>query len=62
MEGIYVGNVTLSELEDSLDMLQTSVAGYLNTKSTDSLNDYYVAEQDLKDFLEVWRPRLLIVR
>ena len=51
MEGIYVGNVTLSELEDSLDMLQTSVAGYLNTKSTDSLNDYYVAEQDFERLL-----------
>ena len=52
MDEIYVGNVKLSELEDSLDLVQTSVAGYLNTKSTDSLNDYYVAEQEYEKLLE----------
>ena len=51
MDEIYVGNVTLNELEDSLDKVQSSMAEYLNTKSTDSLNDYYMAEQDYNKLL-----------
>ena len=51
MDEIYVSNVTLSELEDSLDTVQSSMAQYLNTKSTDSLNDYYLAEQQFESML-----------
>ncbi|SEQ24395.1 Histidine kinase-, DNA gyrase B-, and HSP90-like ATPase [Lachnospiraceae bacterium NE2001] len=52
MDAIYQGNVTLSELEDSLDTVQNSIAEYLNTKSTDSLNNYYLAEQEFDSMLQ----------
>ena len=52
MDEIYEGNITLSDLEDSLDTVQNSLAEYLNTKSTDSLNDYYLAEQQFSAMLD----------
>ncbi len=52
MDEVYEGNITLSDLEDSLDTVQNSLAKYLNTKSTDSLNDYYLAEQQFSAMLD----------
>ena len=51
MDEIYVGNVTLNELDDNLDAVQSSVKDYLNTKSTDSLDEYYHATQKYQDML-----------
>ena len=52
MDEIYEGNVRLNELEDALIKLQGSITGYLNTKSTDSLDDYYRSVQSYKDLLD----------
>ena len=52
MDQIYIGNVQLNELEDSLDTVQTSMVDYLNTKSTDSLDEYYRAAQGYQNLLD----------
>lgn len=52
MDEIYAGNVRLNELEDALDRLQGSMTVYLNTKSTDSLSEYFDARQTYEDKLE----------
>ena len=52
LDDIYIGNVRLNELEDALDLVQNNMAEYLNTKSTDSLNEYYQSAQKYQDLLE----------
>ena len=52
LDEIYVGNVRLNELEDALDRVESSMAGYLNTKGTDTLDEYYRAEQTYQDLLK----------
>ncbi len=51
MDEIYEGNVRLNELEDALDKLRSSITGYLNTKSTDSLDDYYRSQQSYSELI-----------
>ncbi|MCR5418561.1 MAG: histidine kinase [Lachnospiraceae bacterium] len=46
LDEIYAGNMELADLEESLELLQTSVKGYLNTKTTDAMSEYYKREQD----------------
>ena len=38
---IYMSNVELNELLDSLDDVQDSMTEYLNTKTTDSMETYF---------------------
>ncbi|MCR5542841.1 MAG: histidine kinase [Eubacterium sp.] len=58
MDRIYAENIRLNELEDSLDGLQSSVTAYLNTKSTDSLTDYYNYRQSYLSQLSVLEMRV----
>ena len=53
MDEIYAGNIRLNELDDALDRLQSSMSGYLNTKSTDSLAEYFDARQTFEDKLSI---------
>ena len=53
MDEIYAGNIRLNELDDALDRLQSSMSGYLNTKSTDSLAEYFDARQTFEDKLSM---------
>ena len=57
LDEIYVGNVRLNELEDALDRVESSMAGYLNTKGTDTLDEYYRAEQTYQDLLRRVRSK-----
>ena len=52
LDDIYIGNVRLNELEDALDRVENSMAGYLNTKGTDTLDEYYRAKQTYEDLLK----------
>ena len=52
LDTIYAGNVQLSELEEALERLQESVEGYLNTKTTDSMQQYYERELEFARFSE----------
>ncbi len=45
MDLVYQDNMKLNELSNSLTLVQQSMTEYLNTKTSDSLNDYYRNEQ-----------------
>lgn len=49
---VYSTNVTIGELSDSLGQVRSSMTEYLNTKSTDSMEQYFDACQQYKDSLE----------
>lgn len=51
VESVYVSNVTLNELSDTLDDVQGSMEAYLNTKSSDSMEAYYRSEQDYRELM-----------
>ena len=48
----YETNVLINELTDSLEMVQSSMTEYLNTKSSDSIEGYYDHEQKYRDDLQ----------
>ncbi len=52
IDKVYVSNVKLNELTDSLESVHTSMTDYLNTKSSDSLENYYRNEQEFRDLLD----------
>ncbi len=58
LDDIYIGNVKLNELEDALDKVESSMAGYLNTKGTDTLDEYYRAEQAYQDLMHGLEQRI----
>ena len=51
MEIVYEDNSHLMELSAALDQVQDSMTEYLNSKSTDSLSDYYLSEQRYSDLV-----------
>lgn len=53
IDAIYVSNVQLSNLSDSLTTLQNSVKEYLENKGSGALSDYYKNEQNYRDTLDV---------
>lgn len=52
LDNIYVSNVTLDGLLGALEDVQGSMREYLDTKSSDSLDAYYRADQTFRDYLE----------
>ncbi len=48
---VYSTNVTIGEMSDALGRVRGSMAEYLNTKSTDSMEQYYDACQQYRDYL-----------
>lgn len=51
IDKVYVSNVNLNELLDSLNSVQNDMKEYLDTKSSDALNSYYLAEQKYREQL-----------
>ncbi len=51
IDQVYVSNIGLNDLMDSLDKLHGYVYEYLNTKSTESLENYYMSEQNYKNLI-----------
>ncbi len=51
LDVVYQGNVKLNELNDALTNVQTSMTTYLNTKSSDSMEDYYRSEQNYQSMM-----------
>lgn len=49
IDEVYVSNIGLNDLVDSLNNLHEYVYEYLNTKSTESLENYYMSEQNYKN-------------
>jgi len=52
IDEIYVGNVSLNEMTESLSLVQDSMAEYLKTKNTDALEQYYRYEQEYSNQIE----------
>ncbi len=48
---VYSTNVTIGEMSDALSRVRGSMTEYLNTKSTDSMEQYYDACQQYRDYL-----------
>lgn len=52
IDDIYDSNIRLNNLMENLNQVRESVTGYLNTKSSESMEDYYRYCQNLRDKLE----------
>lgn len=52
VEWVYVSNVNLNELAAELDRVHSSMEEYLNTKSSDAIEDYYRSEQAYRESIE----------
>lgn len=51
INNIYTSNDSLNEMTSTLDLLHASIQEYLETKSTDSLNEYYFYEQEYRNLM-----------
>lgn len=51
IDTVYSMNIQLNELSGTLEKLQNTVYQYLNTKSTDALENYYIYEQNYRDMI-----------
>ncbi|PYG87433.1 histidine kinase/DNA gyrase B/HSP90-like ATPase [Ruminiclostridium sufflavum DSM 19573] len=51
LEQVYFGNIRLNELADTLKSLQASLTDYLDTKTSDSIENYYRYEQDYTNLI-----------
>lgn len=51
LDEIYADNVRLNAIADALDGLQSSMTSYLNTKTTDAMEEYYKNEQNYADLI-----------
>lgn len=52
LDQIYVSNINLNALSDSLDRLQDDMTNYLNTKTTDAMDGYYKSYQDYEEQIQ----------
>lgn len=48
---VYSTNVTIGEMSDALSLVRSSLTDYLNTKSTDSMEQYFDACQQYRDYI-----------
>jgi len=46
LDRVYVSNINLNELSNSIDVLQREMSNFLETKTTDAMDAYYKAYQD----------------
>lgn len=51
LDAVYASNNSLNDLTKALDNLQSSTNGYLGTKTSDALEQYYIAEQEFSNLL-----------
>lgn len=51
LDAVYASNNSLSQLSEGLANLQDATEGYLNTKTSDALEQYYINEQAYSDLL-----------
>ena len=45
IDGVYNSNIQLNDISTTLEKMQTSLYQYLNTKSSDELENYYLSNQ-----------------
>ncbi len=51
LDNIYRSNLSLNALEEALNNVQTNMTKYLDTKTTDAMEDYYRSEQVYSDLI-----------
>ena len=59
LEEVYKTNIALNELKDELSTVQSNMTSYLNTRTSDALEAYYVSEQDYSNLVEELDSRLV---
>lgn len=59
LDEVYATNVSLNELTECLEKTQEEVVEYLNTKSSDSLENYYRYVQQYRDMLDQLNDRIV---
>lgn len=52
IDQVYMSNVALNELGDALKHVQNDMTDYLNTKSSDAIQNYYRSEQEYRKHLD----------
>ncbi|MCC8045304.1 MAG: histidine kinase [Clostridiales bacterium] len=52
IDSVFTSNVAINTLSDTLEQIENSVYEYLNTKSSQALEDYYSLEQEYRVLLE----------
>ncbi|MCR5793430.1 MAG: histidine kinase [Lachnospiraceae bacterium] len=52
VDSVYGSNTGLNDLQEKLDAVQFQMIEYLNTKSSQSMEDYFSTAQDFSDVLE----------
>lgn len=52
IDAVFSSNVTINELSDTLDQVQSTVYEYLTTKSSQALENYYRCEQNYRELLD----------
>ena len=51
IDSVFASNVTIGELTDTIELMQTSVYEYLNTKSSEALENYYRYGQEYRTLI-----------
>lgn len=59
IDAVFSSNTAVNELSESLELVENSVYEYLNTKSTQALENYYRYEQNYKNLIEELNDRNL---
>lgn len=58
LDQVYSGNISLNQLADTLGKVQESMTDYLNTRSSDAMEDYYRNEQDYATLIQNLKRRV----
>lgn len=58
IDQIYSSNININDLSNSLSDIQTNMGDYLETKSSDSLEDYFKAYQDYNNTLQTFNDTI----
>lgn len=59
MDAIYDSNIRLNNLSETIDLVRSSMTSYLNTKSSESMENYYKYEQNLQNQLDGLNDRVI---
>ena len=58
VDEVFMSNVRMNELSAALDQVQSSTEEYLNTKSSEAMEDYYRSEQEFRRQIEELNTRV----
>lgn len=58
LDSVYVSNSNLSQLSECLNNTQQSMYAYLNLKSSNALESYYISSQDLMNKLQYFNDKI----